>query len=182
MQIFSIGHSNRALKDLIASLRAFGVASVADVRSSPKSQHCPHFSRVALEAALPQSGIGYIWLGEGLGGFRRPLGAESPNRGWKDPALQAFADYATTRAFEGALSELERMARESPTAFLCAERMYTKCHRQIIADHLVARGWDVVHIIDATSSIAHRTTPFAKIEGEKVTYPLRFVDRTLEEF
>lgn len=183
MKIFSIGHSNRSLVELIETLETFGIQAVADVRRVPKSKFCPHFNRVILEAALPQSGIDYLWLGgNGLGGYRHPLLKESPNRGWDIKGFQNYADYALSEEFERAIFKLEKIAEKKLTAFMCSERMYLKCHRQIISDYLIALGCKVVHIIDASRVAPHKVTPFARIEGRRITYPPRYKMLKLEDF
>jgi uncharacterized protein (DUF488 family) len=182
MKIFSIGHSNRSLAELIETLETFSIQAVADVRRVPKSKFCPHFNRVILEAVLPQSGIDYIWMGKGLGGYRLPSLKESPNKGWQIKGFQYYADYALSEEFERALFGLEKIAEKKRTAFMCSERMHQKCHRQIISDYLISLGWEVVHIIDELSCIDHKVTPFARIEGRRITYPPRYELRTLLDF
>lgn len=182
MRIFSVGHSNRTTSGLLDALLAFRIEALADVRSLPRSKSNPQFNASALEKALPQVGIEYFFMGRGLGGFRKEPSEGSLNRGWKESGFRRYADYALTEAFSQALSVLETLGREKLTVFMCAELIFTRCHRRIISDHLVARGWDVTHIIDAQRFLSHRITPFARIEGSTVSYPEKDAKTTLDQF
>ncbi len=182
MRIFSIGHSNRTASGLLDALLAFKIEALADVRSLPRSKANPQFNAGALEKVLPQVGIEYAFMGQGLGGFRKGPSEGSLNRGWREAGFRRYADYALTEAFSQALSALESLGREKLTVFMCAELIFTRCHRRIISDHLAARGWDVVHIIDAQRFLGHRITPFARIEGTAVTYPEKETKTTLDQF
>lgn len=172
--VFSVGHSTRSADELVALLRDAGVGTLADVRRFPASRRHPHFAREALAATLASAGIRYVWLGEGLGG-RQPetLGPEaSPNRGWTEPAFRRYADAMTTPRFRAAFAELEALARDAPTAFLCAERPWWRCHRRLVADRLVARGWRVVHLVDPGRSTVHTLSEWARVGADgELTYP-----------
>ncbi len=167
--IFTVGHSTRSLDDLLALLRAHGVTQLADVRTIPKSRRHPHFSLDALSQSLPAAGIAYRHVG-GLGGLRKPR-ADSRNRAWRHPGFRGYADYMETPAFERALEQLIEWSREGPTAVMCAEAVWWQCHRQLIADALVARGVEVRHIMSAKAAPAHTLTDFARVENNRVTYP-----------
>ncbi|NYT02714.1 MAG: DUF488 domain-containing protein [Methanosarcinales archaeon] len=182
MRIFTIGHSNRSLKELIEILRTHRLGCLLDVRSYPSSRFSPHFDRPVLEVELQNCGIQYVWFGRRLGGYRKPTGKKSPNDGWSSWEFRSYADYALTNDFADAIGEVESTARRTRTVLMCAEKMYTSCHRQIIADHLTARGWTVVHILDQEAVQPHRMTPFARVEGRQVTYPPRYEERTLDDF
>ncbi len=175
---FTIGHSTRSLDELIELLRAFGVDQLADIRTVPRSRRHPHFSIDALSRSLPAAGIGYRHF-PGLGGLRKPR-ADSPNIGWRHPSFRGYADYMQTAAFAEALAELIAWAHEgrasSPslvrnTAAMCSEAVWWRCHRQLVADALVARGFTVRHIMTTTSAPAHALTAFARVEGGRVAYP-----------
>lgn len=154
-------------------LRAEGVAQLADVRRFPGSRRHPQHRRDALEAALAAAGIGYAWLGESLGGRRRStLPAErSPNRAWQVAGFRAYADAMPTPEFQSGVETLETLARERPTAMMCAERLWWRCHRRLLADVMAARGWRVVHLLEPGRRDDHTLTGWARVEGTTVTYP-----------
>jgi uncharacterized protein (DUF488 family) len=173
MIIFTIGHSTRSLDELVALLRAHGVSQLADVRTVPKSRRHPHFSREALSASLPAAGISYRHFAD-LGGLRKPR-ADSRNTGWRHPSFRGYADYMETAVFERALDELIEWAgrgTSGATAVMCAEAVWWQCHRQLIADALVARGVEVRHIMSATAAPPHTLTQFSRVNADlRVTYP-----------
>jgi uncharacterized protein (DUF488 family) len=155
---------------LIVLLRAHGIERVADVRMIPRSRRHPHFNDAALAVSFPRAGIEYVPF-KSLGGRRRPA-KDSINTGWRNSSFRGYADFMQTEAFDRALDELMRIARERATAIMCAEAVPWRCHRSLIADALLARGWDVLDIYDASKASPHRLTPFARVEGTLVTYPL----------
>lgn len=150
-------------------LAAHQVEQLADVRTIPKSRHNPQFSSEALSQALARRGIGYVHL-PGLGGLRHAR-KDSINMGWKNASFRGYADYMQTPQFDGSLRELIALAEPRQTAVMCAEAVPWRCHRSLIADALLARGVAVEHIMSKTSRKPHTFTPFAKVEGEVVTYP-----------
>lgn len=168
--IYTIGHSTRSLEGLIEALRAHGVRTLVDIRTAPSSRRVPHFNREVLARALPAAGIAYRHL-KALGGWRKGSPPDSPNAGWRSPGFRAYADYMLTAEFEAALAELLALARQAPTAIMCAEMALRLCHRSLVSDMLAARGLRVRHIIDARRSQPHRLTPFARVEEGRVTYP-----------
>jgi uncharacterized protein (DUF488 family) len=169
LPIFTIGHSTHSLAELVRLLRAHAIACLIDVRSAPKSRRMPHFHKEALEQSLPAQEIGYLHLKE-LGGFRRPA-RESPNTGWHSGGFQGYADYMLTHQFESALERAQAVAREQRSALMCAEALWWRCHRRLISDALTVGGWRVRHI-DADGRLEeHPLTPFAVIEGQRITYP-----------
>lgn len=172
-RVHTIGHSDHPAGVFRDHLEAAGIATCVDVRRWPGSRRHPHFDRGPLDASLSAVGIRYLWLGEGLGGLREPsLPVErSQNRALRDPALRAYADGFSGRAFLEALASLEREVRSAATAVMCAERDWRRCHRQLLADVLVARGFEVVHWLDAQRSELHRPNPWSRVDGDKVTYP-----------
>jgi uncharacterized protein (DUF488 family) len=150
MTIFTIGHSTRTLEALIAALASAGVDCVADVRRFPRSRRHPHFNVEALAQALPEAGIAYRHF-EALGGRRsgaKAATAASPNDLWREAPFRAYADYAATPDFSDALDALRDLAKKQTVAIMCAEAVWWRCHRRIIADYLLAGGADVVHIMD----------------------------------
>jgi uncharacterized protein (DUF488 family) len=172
--VFSVGHSTRTGDELVALLREAGVGAVADVRRFPASRRHPQFRREALEAALPACGIRYGWLGEGLGG-RQPArvpAERSPNAAWTEPAFRRYADAMATPAFQHAFAALERLAAEVPTAVMCAERPWWRCHRRLLADLLVARGHRVVHLLEPGRASEHALSGWARVgEDGSLSYP-----------
>lgn len=157
--LFTIGHSNRSLEELLTLLVRPGVRAVVDVRTAPGSRRHPQFGRDALAPALADSAIAYSHE-PALGGFRRPQ-PDSDNGGWEHPAFRGYADYMQTAPFGHALGRLQRDARERPTAIMCAEAQWWRCHRRLIADALVTRGWRVLHLGLRAEPVDHELTPFA---------------------
>lgn len=168
-EIFTLGHSTRSLAELVRLLRRYEIATVVDVRVAPGSRRMPHFSKDALAESLPAEGVGYAHLKE-LGGWRRPVRG-SPNNGWRSKAFQGYADHMATEEFQAALRHLEELAAERPSALMCAEALWWRCHRMLISDALLVRGWRVLHVGIGKSAEAHRLTPFAVVEGTSITYP-----------
>ena len=168
-RLFTIGHSVRPLDEFLALLDAHGVTGLADVRTMPRSRRHPHFSREALETSLPGAGIAYRHFAA-LGGLRKPR-PDSANRGWRHEAFRGYADHMATPEFESALDELMAFAGSQVVAVMCAEAKWWECHRQLIADAVVARGATVCHIMSKRDAPAHELTPFARIERGRVTYP-----------
>ena len=150
-------------------LDAHGVQQLVDVRTIPKSRRNPQFGQDQLPASLEQHGIRYIHL-PGLGGLRHAL-KDSINTGWKNASFRGYADYMQTAAFRENLAKLIELAAAAPTVIMCAEAVPWRCHRSLIADALTARGIEVKHILTSTSVKSHTYTPFARVEGESVTYP-----------
>ena len=161
MVVYTVGHSTRSIDELVAILHDAGVTRAADVRAFPMSRRHPQFNRDALMVSLPGAGIDYRHMPE-LGG-RRPSkkGAPSRNGLWKVDAFRNYADYAETPAFAAALDTLERLARERPTAVMCAEALWWQCHRRLVADYLLARGWTVTHLLALGQPQAGTLTPGA---------------------
>ncbi|MDP2316179.1 MAG: DUF488 domain-containing protein [Pseudomonadota bacterium] len=164
--VWTIGHSNRSLEDFVAVLDAWGIAQVADVRQFTRSRANPQFNADSLAARLGADR--YVHLGA-LGGRRRVLGDD--NLGWEHPAFRGYADYAATAPFQVGLAALEALAEARPTALMCAEILWWRCHRRILADHLLVRGWEVWHVRDAAHRDRAVLTPFADVTGTEVRYP-----------
>ena len=168
--LFSIGHSTHAADRFLGLLERHAVGAVADVRRFPASRRHPQFGAATLEASLSEAGIAYVKLGEQLGGRRGPAPG-SPNDGWRVSGFRAYADHMASHEFADGLAELERLAAERPTAVMCAEADWRRCHRRLVADCLLARGWEVLHVLGDGRLEAHEMTPFAQIEGVRITYP-----------
>jgi uncharacterized protein (DUF488 family) len=136
----------------------------------PRSRRHPQFAREPLSDALRARGISYVHTPD-LGGFRKPLPG-SINTGWTHPAFQGYADHMASPEFDAALGELEDIARERRTSMMCAEAQWWRCHRRLISDALVARGWDVLHLGLRKEPVDHELTPFAVIaEDGTLSYP-----------
>jgi uncharacterized protein (DUF488 family) len=180
--IYSVGHSNRSLQEFVSILSHYAVVTVVDVRSHPHSRANPQFNKEVLEYELPRSNTDYCWMGQGLGGFRPQIAEGSLNGAWRVKSFKNYADYALTDAFSNALAELMGLATQRTVAMMCAEILWTRCHRRIVADYLLAYGWEVVHILNASRSTTHELTPFAKVDSAKVTYPPSSLQYSLDDF
>lgn len=160
LRIWSVGHSTHSLADFLALLAAHGIEVVADIRSVPKSRRHPQFHIDALAASLPEHGLLYRHLPQ-LGGLRSPR-RNSTNDAWRNRSFRGYADYALTIEFAAGLSALRRIAENAPTAMMCAEALWWRCHRRLVADRLVAGGDTVLHIASNGGSSAHELTSFAR--------------------
>ncbi len=167
--ICTIGHSTRSIEELVRILRAHGVERLADVRTIPRSRRVPQFNAEALPKTLAAAGIEYVHLKQ-LGGLRRPR-KDSRNLAWRNDSFRGYADYMETPEFEAALGDLLRLAGEKRTAIMCAEAVYWRCHRSLLADALLCRDVPVLHIFDEKKVEPHRLTRFARIENGRPTYP-----------
>jgi uncharacterized protein (DUF488 family) len=172
--VWTIGHSTRPLDEFLALLAGFDIEAVADVRRFPGSRRCPWFARDALGATLPTHGIAYEWIPE-LGG-RRKAQPDSTNTGWRNASFRGYADYLDSAGFAQGLHALLELAARRRTALMCAEAVWWRCHRAIIADVLCVRGIRVVHIVDATRSIVHPFTSPARVVHGKLAYPAPTAD------
>jgi uncharacterized protein (DUF488 family) len=169
-RIFTIGHSTRTFEEFIAIVNAHGVKAVADVRLIPKSRRYPHFNDESLARELPKAGIEYHPF-KSLGGRRRPDKHSSLNLAWRNDSFRGYADFLQTPAFAEALDELMTLARRIPTTTMCAEAVPWRCHRSLISDALLARGWEVLDIMSETKAPPHKLPKFAEVDGTTVTYP-----------
>jgi len=168
--IYTVGHSTRSSEELLALLGEAGVERLADVRAFPTSRRHPQFNRDALADWLGAAGIDYRHM-PALGGRRSPVPG-SANGGWREVAFQGYADHMRSAEFQDALAALEAAARESPTAIMCAEAVWWRCHRRLIADALLARDWRVEHLGIGEGRTAHELTEFAVVGPDgTLTYP-----------
>lgn len=161
LPVFTVGHSTRSLEDFLALLTEHGIELLADVRRFPGSRRFPHFRREALGASLSAVGITYRHL-LGLGGHRRPR-ADSPHSYWTNAGFRAYADHMETPEFEETFAGLLDLADDRRTALMCAEAVPWRCHRQLVADALVARGRRVVHILAPGRSEDHVINSSARL-------------------
>lgn len=166
--VSTIGHSTRNIEDFISLLRENEIDLLVDIRTIPKSRHNPQFAAESLERSLLGVGITYTHL-PGLGGLRHSR-KDSINGGWRNESFRGFADYMQTQEFEGAIEHLISIAKQS-LAIMCAEAVPWRCHRSLVADALVARGIDVLHIMGVGKVNQHELTSFAKVDGKRIWYP-----------
>lgn len=168
LDVWTVGHSTRSAADFRDVIHAHDIELVADVRRFPGSRRLPQFSAAALERSLATIGVSYRSLPE-LGGRRRP-DRESVNTGWRHPAFRGYADYIATEEFADGLFQLLMLANGLRTAIMCAEVLWWRCHRRLIADVLVSLGIRVIHIRDAEKTEMHRLAPPARLVRGRLTY------------
>ena len=167
--LYTIGHSTRALDEFIAVMQSHSIQTLVDIRSFPMSRRLPHFNREALEKTLAEAGIRYVWLEE-LGGRRKKLRDDSPNVALRNDSFRNYADYMLTPDFQRGITELIKLAEQSRTAYMCAERVYFRCHRMLVSDWLVAHGHEVFHI-DGTGPVKkHQLMTEARLIDGHVIY------------
>jgi uncharacterized protein (DUF488 family) len=167
--LFTIGHSTHPIETFLGLLAAHQIALLLDVRSYPSSRRWPHFNQTELQRSLEEAGVGYRWC-KSLGGRRSSKRTDSPHGAWEHPAFRAYADYADTPEFEGALNELMRTAREARAAIMCSEGLWWRCHRRIISDHLTMHGWEVMHVMPDGKLTTHALPEFATVTGYRIVY------------
>jgi uncharacterized protein (DUF488 family) len=174
---YTIGHSTRTIPEFVDLLREAKVGLVVDVRTVPRSRTNPQFNRDVLPETLAGYQIGYEHIAE-LGGLRgRQRQAEpSPNGFWENTSFRNYADYALTGRFREGLDRLTDLGGRSVTAIMCAEAVWWRCHRRIIADYLLAAGEYVQHIMGDGKVVPARLTPGARPVGKRLTYPPPAVD------
>jgi len=177
--VWTIGHSVRTAPELIAALRAHDIELVVDVRRFPGSRRLPQFAAASLEQELSVAGIAYCSL-PSLGGRRKPV-ESSPNDGWRVAAFRGYADYLATEEFAAGLMELLMLATGLRAAVMCAEVLWWRCHRRLIADVLVWLGIRVMHIRDETHVEEHRLAPPARLVGGHLTYSAPTRTASLED-
>jgi uncharacterized protein (DUF488 family) len=166
--LYTIGHSTRSIDELIEALQGHSIATLVDIRSFPVSRRLPHFNREALEKSLQPAGIDYIWMKE-LGGRRKKIREDSPHIALRNASFRNYADYMLTEQFQNAADALVKLAEQSPTAYMCAERVYFHCHRMLVSDWLTAHGQEILHIDGAGPVKPHKLLAEARvIDGEMI--------------
>ena len=170
--IYTVGHSTRSIAEFVALLRSANVATVVDVRSIPKSRRNPDYNLDRLPALLAPYEIGHEYIAE-LGGRRGQSRAVDPalNALWQNQSFHNYADHALSDAFRSGLARLITLAASRCSAIMCAEAVWWRCHRRIIADHLLARGHAVVHLMSAADHATATLMRGAVVEGDRVIYP-----------
>jgi uncharacterized protein (DUF488 family) len=166
--IWTVGHSTRPLDVFLELLAHHRLEAVADVRRFPASRRYPQYGEGALSATLGEHGIAYRWL-PALGGRRRPL-PDSPNVAWLNPSFRGYADHIGSAVFSEGLDELLELSGRLRTTLMCAEAVWWRCHRALIADVLCVRGIEVVHILDAKHTVVHPYTSAARIVQGRLSY------------
>lgn len=166
--LYTIGHSTRTLDELVSALKAHEIETLVDIRAFPMSRRLPHFNREALERSLPEQAIRYQWM-QALGGYRKAARKDSPHTALRNANFRNYADYTLTPEFGHAMAELLEIASASKTVYMCAERVYFRCHRMIVSDWLVARGHTVLHIDAEGPARPHKLFAEARlIEGQVI--------------
>lgn len=166
--IWTVGHSNRPLETFLEIQKAHRIERVIDVRRFPGSRRWPHFSAARLSASLLASGIDYVGMPD-LGG-RRKANPDSPHTAWRVDAFRGYADFMDTPGFAASLERVEALAGEKRSALMCAEALPWRCHRSLIADALIARGWKVFEILSEREVRPRELPAFARLEGTRVVY------------
>lgn len=168
--LFTIGHSTRTWAEFRELLREHGIGLLIDVRRFPGSRRHPHFAQEALSQALPEAGVAYSHEPD-LGGFRQPR-PESPNTAWRSAGFRAYADHMDSPEFREALSRVIGLASDKTVAIMCAEATPGRCHRQLISDALVARGYEVIHVLGSGKSESHSLNANARVLPDfRLVYP-----------
>ncbi len=169
--LYTVGHSTRSLEDFLHILKIYGIVSLVDIRTVPRSRKNPQFNKETLPQELGKVGIHYFHM-QGLGGLRHPV-EDSLNTAWRNASFQGFADYMQTSEFIRNVEELIDIAGHSKATLMCAESVPWRCHRSLIADALTVRGICVEHILSLTNHYTHKLTPWASVKGFIITYPQR---------
>ena len=167
-ELWTLGHSTRTIDELLEILAAHRITRIADVRRFPGSRAHPQFNPDALRASLAERSMEYSLMPE-LGGRRNPL-PDSPHVAWMNASFRGYADYMDTPAFGAAAEKLAALAREDRVAVMCAEGVWWRCHRSMIADYFEASGWSVLHIMGKGAAKEHPYTSVAKVIDGKLTY------------
>ena len=166
--IWTVGHSTHPIEQFKLILTSQEIEALLDVRAFPVSRRYPHFNRDALMESMSNAGVAYHHLA-GLGGRRRPS-PDSRNTAWINPSFRAYADYMETSGFHHGIETLVRISQMHRTAIMCAEAVWWRCHRSLIADYLKSRGWKVIHILNEKKTEVHPYTSAASIVEGKLSY------------
>ncbi|MGN6616964.1 MAG: DUF488 domain-containing protein [Ilyomonas sp.] len=166
--IWTIGHSTRSIEDFIALLKQYKIELLVDIRRFPGSKKFPHFNKDALCNSLQKAGINYQHI-EALGG-RRNINPQSKNTAWHNASFRSYADYMETSDFKNGITFLEQLALQRPTAYMCSEAVWWRCHRSLVSDYLKTRGWQVMHIMDNGKAEEHPYTSVAKVVQGNLFY------------
>jgi len=169
MRIWTIGHSTRTIDEFISLLEENEIKLLADVRAWPGSKRYPHFNKDALAESLSAQEIRYEHFPE-LGGKRKSK-PDSHNNAWRNASFRGYADYMETEQFQKGIERLlDVAANAGPTAIMCAEAVWWRCHRSLVADYLKVRGVEVLHVLGANKVDPHPYTPAARIVNGELSY------------
>lgn len=169
--IFTIGHSTNTFEEFDSLLEPHGIKILIDIRRFPSSRKFPQFNQDNLAAALPERGIEYHWL-EVLGGRRsKKAGDQSMNLGLRNESFRNYADYMLTDEFRLGIAQLLKLASVKPAAYMCSESVFWRCHRRLVSDFLLMKGFEVQHIMPNGELRPHTLTEGAQIKAEYLTYP-----------
>lgn len=166
--VWTVGHSTHPIDTFLDLLRGAGIRRLVDVRTAPGSRRHPQFSRESLAASLEEAGIAYEWRGEELGGWRKAR-PDSRHTAIRSAGFRGYADHMETEGFRGTLGRLLDEARRGPTAVMCAEALWWRCHRSMLADAIVAGGHEVRHLMPDGTEASH-SPRFSRVEGETPVY------------
>ena len=169
MVLYTIGHSTHPIETFLGLLAGHAIVTLVDVRSFPNSRRWPQFNQNELKASLERAGIPYEWC-RVLGGRRHSTRTDSPHAAWQHPAFRSYADHADTAEFTAAIRQLSELATAQPSVIMCSEGLWWRCHRRIIADFMMVRGWQVQHIMPDSKLALHSLPDFARIDGVRVIY------------
>ena len=167
--VFTLGHSTLPIERFMAVLQIYGIERLVDIRTITRSRHNPQFNNSTLAESLSTQHLEYAHI-QALGGLRRAR-KDSPNTGWRNASFRGYADYMQTEEFQDALEGLIHLSRRKRVAIMCAEAVPWRCHRSLVADALWVRGIPVVEILSESGYRMHTLTPFAHVEGVRITYP-----------
>lgn len=168
MKIWTVGHSTRGGEEFVQILLTNRIEVLVDVRTFPMSRRYPQFNRETLAATLKERGIDYKHEPR-LGGRRKPR-PDSHNSAWRNEQFRGYADHMETEEFKNGVRELLELASSKRVAVMCAEAVWWRCHRSLIADYLKAEGHDVIHIIDEKKTEEHPFTSAAMLVDGKLSY------------
>lgn len=166
--IYTIGHSTHSLAEFLSMLQSFEIKFLADIRRFPGSRRFPHFDSENLKISFESAGIQYMHLAD-LGG-RRKVKKDSINNRWINDSFRGYADYMETEEFENTIVNLEHIALEQPTAYMCSEAVWWRCHRSLVSDYFKAKDWTVLHIMATGKAQEHKYTTPARIVDSNVFY------------
>jgi uncharacterized protein (DUF488 family) len=167
--IYTFGHSTRTIDEFIDILEEYQIEVLMDIRTYPASRYNPQYKKDNLKKSLKAHKIKYEYLAL-LGGFRKTK-SDSVNSAWENKSFRGFADYMQSKEFESGINELIKIAKKYTTAIMCSEAVPWRCHRSLVSDAMIVRGWKVVDIISMTKSQVHKLTLFASVNGTEITYP-----------
>jgi len=166
--VYTIGHSTRSIEEFIALLQSFDIHHLIDIRSFPGSRKFPQFNKENLQATVRDRGMMYTHLSD-LGG-RRKAKKHSINNRWHNESFRGYADYMGTQNFETGIVALQEIAANQPSAYMCSEAVWWRCHRSLISDYLKAKGWNVQHIMAQNNTEEHPYTSPARVVGDRIFY------------